>query len=85
MSASRDPEVFDRPDVFDITRTDHPRWAFAFGGGAHRCLGEALAKVEIEETLAAVARLAPDAGLVDGLPPILNMPIRTVPAMRVSF
>jgi len=85
VSASRDPEVFSRPDAFDITRTDHPRWAFAFGGGAHRCLGEALAKVEIEETLAAVARLAPKAELVDGLPRMLNTPIRTVPEMRVSF
>ncbi len=85
VSASRDPEIYARPDTFDITRTDHPRWAFAFGGGAHRCLGEALAKVEIEEALAAVARLAPKAELTDGLPGMINMPIRTVPSMRVSF
>lgn len=85
VSASRDPEVFARPDEFDIARTDHPRWAYAFGGGAHRCLGEALAKVEIEETLAAVARLAPKAELANGMPRILNMPIRTVAEMRVSF
>ncbi|MDZ4762067.1 MAG: cytochrome P450 [Alphaproteobacteria bacterium] len=85
VSVLRDPEVYARPDEFDITRADHPRWTFAFGAGAHRCAGEALARVELEETLAAIARLAPGATLV-GAAPVLNPgAIRTVDHMRVAF
>jgi cytochrome P450 len=85
VSASRDPEVYANPDVFDIARTDHPRWHFAFGGGAHRCLGEALARVEIEEALASVAKLAPDARLEGAPPRMTNEPIRAVQPMMVRF
>ncbi|MEL6232946.1 MAG: cytochrome P450 [Pseudomonadota bacterium] len=60
MSAMRDPEVYADPDRFDITRTDIPRLHPVFGGGPHRCLGEALAKVELEEGLKAIAARFPD-------------------------
>jgi cytochrome P450 len=45
-SANRDPDVFDRPDVFDITRDPNPH--LAFGGGPHSCVGPALARMEGE-------------------------------------
>jgi cytochrome P450 len=54
MSAMRDEKVFEAPDTFDIFRTDRQRWHLVFGGGAHRCLGEALARTELEEGLAAL-------------------------------
>ncbi len=60
----RDPDVYADPDSFDIHRTDHPRYHPVFGAGAHRCLGEALARAELEEALAAFASLAPDARLI---------------------
>lgn len=85
VSACRDPEVYSNPDTFDIHRTDHPRWLFTFGGGAHRCLGEALARVEIEETLAAIARLAPKTELAGPRPRLANAPIRAVDQMKVAF
>jgi hypothetical protein len=85
VSATRDPDVYANPDVFDIARTDHPRWHYAFGGGAHRCLGEALARVEIEETLAAVARLAPKTRIEGAAPRMANAPIRAVDQMHVAF
>src|SRR5258707_12933296 len=60
MSAMRDEKVFEAPDTFDIFRTDGQRWHLVFGGGAHRCLGEALARTELEEGLAALtARIPP--------------------------
>ena len=71
LTAARDAAIFDRPECFDITRQDHPRYASAFGGGAHRCLGEALARIELEETLSAFAKFWPEAKLV-GSPPSLR-------------
>jgi cytochrome P450 len=85
VSSCRDPEFYANPDTFDISRSDHPRWHFAFGGGAHRCLGEALARVEIEETLAAIAKLSPKTRLTGPRPAKKAAPIRAVDQMRVAF
>lgn len=60
IAAMRDPALYADPDSFDIRRTDHPRWHLVFGGGAHRCLGEALARAELEEGLAALAARLPN-------------------------
>ncbi|MGE0409667.1 MAG: cytochrome P450 [Amphiplicatus sp.] len=86
LSALRDPEVYADPDRFDIFRDDHPKWHLAFGAGAHRCLGEALARAELEETIAAIARLAPNTALV-GPPPRLagQHAVRAVDRMQVAF
>ncbi|MFF4415206.1 cytochrome P450 [Streptosporangium sp. NPDC001559] len=45
-SANRDPRVFDRPDDFDIRRG--ARNHLAFGYGVHQCLGQNLARAELE-------------------------------------
>ena len=85
LSALRDPEVYANPDAFDITRSDHPRWHPIFGGGVHRCVGEALAKAEMEETLATIARLAPNSELIGDVPRLAPGAIRQVGAMQVAF
>ena len=57
-AANRDPEVFDRPDAFDITRpnsADH----LAFSGGIHYCLGAALARMELTAVFRALATRFP--------------------------
>lgn len=57
-AANRDPAVFPEPEVFDITRKpDAPM--LTFGGGVHYCLGVHLAKAELAEALAVMARRMP--------------------------
>jgi len=53
MSALRDPCVFPEPDVFSLER-NRPRWHPVYGDGEHRCLGQALAQIELEEALGAL-------------------------------
>jgi len=43
-AGNRDPRRFDRPDTFDPMRADGG--PLSFGGGAHYCLGAALARLE---------------------------------------
>jgi cytochrome P450 len=86
LSAMRDPAAHADPDIFNIRRTDHRPKHLVFGGGAHRCLGEALAKVELEEGLAALTTRLPALRLV-GDPPVIrgHAGIRRVSAMRVGW
>ncbi|UNZ21239.1 cytochrome P450 [Streptomyces sp. 891-h] len=56
-AADRDPDVFEDPDTFDPDR--EPRANLAFGYGAHRCLGEPLARLELEIALRRIAERLP--------------------------
>ncbi|MGD9979972.1 MAG: cytochrome P450 [Hyphomonadaceae bacterium] len=61
-SGNRDEEVFPHPDMFDIDRT--PNRQLAFGNGAHLCLGQHLARLEMrilfEELLPRLKRVSLD-------------------------
>ena len=48
--ASRDPSVFPDPLAFRPDR-DHPDRHMAFGRGAHMCIGQHLARTQLEEGL----------------------------------
>ena len=85
LTTMRDPAVFTDPHRFDITRSDHPRYSPAFGGGVHRCLGEALARIELEEALAAFARHWPNAKLVGEMPSLRGISgTRGITGMQVE-
>ncbi|MFF1832895.1 cytochrome P450 [Streptomyces sp. NPDC058231] len=60
-AGNRDESLFASPDTLDPHRD--ARRHLAFGHGIHQCLGQWLAKVEIEEMLAAVMRWMPGARL----------------------
>lgn len=49
-AANRDPRGFEDPDTLDLTRTMGTRHA-AFGYGIHQCLGQVLARAELEIAL----------------------------------
>ncbi|WP_367041458.1 cytochrome P450 [Streptomyces sp. Je 1-332] len=62
-SANNDPDVFDEPEKFDITRDPNPHLGFG-GGGPHFCLGKSLAVLEINLIFNAIADALPDLRLV---------------------
>ena len=64
-AANRDPQRWERPEQFDLRRP--PKASFAFGGGAHICLGVLVARAEMITGIGALLdrlpnlRLDPDA------------------------
>lgn len=62
-AGNRDPERYENPDSFDITRQDvRP---LSFGGGPHICPGAHLARAEAEIVLRALATRFPNMTLVN--------------------
>ena len=92
-SANRDEAVFDDPETFDITRSPNPHMAFGFG--AHFCLGNQLARLElrvmVERLLArlpdlhlAVDRAEPAARKANFISGIEEMPVEFTPTAPVG-
>ncbi|MEU5846736.1 cytochrome P450 [Saccharopolyspora shandongensis] len=68
-SANRDPEAFDQPDELDLAR--NARGHVAFGFGPHQCLGQNLARLELQIVFDTLFRRLPGLRLavpVDDLP-----------------
>ncbi len=56
-----DPSFVDRPDTFDIDR--NPRGHLGFGFGVHQCIGQNLARVELQIALTTLVRRLPGLAL----------------------
>ncbi|MEV4096471.1 cytochrome P450 [Streptosporangium saharense] len=56
-SANRDEGVFDAADEMDMGRSPNPH--LAFGSGVHSCLGQALARTELQVVLEVLLRRLP--------------------------
>lgn len=63
-AANRDPDVFAKPDDFDIARTPNPH--VTFGYGPHFCLGAPLARLEAQIALPALHSRFPAMARTDG-------------------
>lgn len=84
--ANRDPRAFEDPDTLRFDRT--PATHLAFGWGAHQCLGQNLARIELATVLHALADRFPSLALVDGagdLPIAEEGIARTVAQMPVRW
>ena len=89
-AANRDPRVFEAPTRLDITRSPNPH--IAFGAGAHVCLGQHIARVEIDAMLREVLERLQDIELAAApewlasnfISGIRRMPIRFRPGRRAG-
>ena len=86
-AANRDPEVFEDPERFDITRPQAGRLShLSFSAGPHFCLGSALGRLEAELAVEAFVTRVQDPALVEGsLRYRPHVILRGPEAMRVSF
>jgi len=75
--ANRDPEVFEDPHRFDVSRKHKPH--VAFGGGAHICIGAPLARLEAQVALGRLFQRFPDLRLAE---PDAEPVWRTLPFFR---
>ncbi|MBE9373604.1 cytochrome P450 [Saccharopolyspora sp. HNM0983] len=62
---NRDPDVFDDPDRLDIRR--NPRNHVAFGFGNHQCLGQPLARLELQVVYGTLYKRIPELRLATDL------------------
>ncbi|QTG17159.1 cytochrome P450 (plasmid) [Agrobacterium tumefaciens] len=85
MSGLRDEGHYEHPQLFDIARKQM-RWHLGFGAGVHRCLGEALARVELQEGLRTLLRRAPNLRVTGDWPRMIGHGgIRRATAMTVKL
>ena len=66
-SANRDETVFENPDRFDIDRRQKP--SFGFGFGPHMCIGQFVAKLELQCAINGLLDLCPNLRLDPDQPP----------------
>ncbi|MBX3479968.1 MAG: cytochrome P450 [Caulobacter sp.] len=76
-AANRDPEVYEDPHVFNVSRKRRPH--VAFGGGAHICIGAPLARLEAQVALVRLFERFPTLRLAD---PHATPEWRTLPFFR---
>lgn len=65
-SANRDEDVFENADSFDIDRRQKP--SFGFGFGPHMCIGQFVAKLELNCAINGVLDLFPNVRLDPSMP-----------------
>lgn len=86
LAAGRDPEVFPDPNRYDLQR-ENPRPFMSFGGGMQACLGQNVARMDIDELLLELATSYPNARLaapfaLEYHPPSFGSTKRTMVVLR---
>lgn len=83
-AGNRDPEVFDDPHRFDITRSPNPHIAFG-AGGAHYCLGANLAKLELEVMFEALLNRLPEIEVIGPPERLRDLTINGIKHLPVRY
>jgi cholest-4-en-3-one 26-monooxygenase len=83
-SASRDENVYNDPQRFDITRPEQDHKAFG-GGGRHFCLGAGLARLELRVLLEELTRRMPDLALAGEVKRLESTWANSLTSLPVSF
>jgi len=83
-AGSRDPEAVDDPDRFDVSRVKAPHQAFG-GGGAHFCLGNGLARLELRVLLEELMRRMPDMQIAGPITRLTSNFSNELTSMPVTF
>ncbi|MFD0691944.1 cytochrome P450 [Actinomadura fibrosa] len=85
-AANRDTGTFRDPDSMDLAREDNPH--IAFGHGLHRCLGAALARMELQVALSTLTARLPGLRLAvpaDEIPWTLDRFVRRPKELLVTW
>ena len=83
-AANRDPEVFENPHVFDITR-ENANKHLSFGTGPHVCLGARLARYQLRALLKELFTRLPDIHPVGDKKMLKSIWFNAVMDMPVAF
>jgi cytochrome P450 len=86
QAGNRDSAFVDHPDTFDIDRDSHGH--ITFGYGTHQCIGQTLARAELEIALPTLLRRLPDLKVIVPLEELdfrSDMDVFGVHAMPVTW
>lgn len=82
-SANTDETAWERPDEVDFERAVNKH--IAFGGGAHRCLGSHLARMELRVALEEWHAAIPEYALVEGIELRYSQGLRSVENLELVW
>lgn len=82
-SANRDPDMFENPDVFDITRQNKKH--LSFGSGIHYCLGGSLARLEGQISISMILERLPNLRLCSDTVEYRSVMPRSIVSLPVQF
>jgi cytochrome P450 len=82
-SANTDERTWERPDEVDFRRQVNKH--IAFGGGAHRCLGSHLARMELRVALEEWHAAVPEYRLPDGIELRYSQGLRSIDNLELIW
>lgn len=83
-AGSRDPEKNEDPETFNVSRGKMPHMAFG-GGGAHFCLGNQLARLELRVLFEELLRRIPDMEITGPVNRLVSTFSNELTSMPVTF
>lgn len=83
QAINRDPARFNDPDCFDVTRPQARHFSFSYG--AHFCLGQAVARTNLQEGLRVLLSLCDDLRVLEEPRRVPFVPDEQIQSLRIGF